>query len=123
MPANSPSTSAALEVHHTSVSDPAAEPLRAGLLDEYVTRYGDGAIEEMKRFPDALFTPEEGGAFLLLVENGVTVAGGAYKRYNAETAEFKRIWTHADHRRRGLARRVLTELEDTARSAATVASS
>jgi GNAT superfamily N-acetyltransferase len=87
-----------IEVRHMVISDPAASPLRAGLLDEYVARYGPGAVEEMNCHRDELFTPEGGGAFLLL------------------TAELKRIWTHADHRRRGLARRVLAELEATARS-------
>ena len=37
--------------------------------------------------------------------------GGAFRRYDADTAEFKRIWTHSAHRRRGLARLVLAELE------------
>jgi polar amino acid transport system permease protein len=32
-------------------------------------------------------------------------------RFDPDTAEFKRIWTHPDHRRKGLSRQVLTELE------------
>ncbi len=32
-------------------------------------------------------------------------------RYDDVTAEFKRIWTHSDLRRQGLARKVLKELE------------
>lgn len=32
-------------------------------------------------------------------------------RYDEATAEFKRIWTHGDLRRQGLARKVLKELE------------
>ncbi len=39
------------------------------------------------------------------------MTGGAYRRYDERTAELKRIWTHSAHRRRGLARRVLTVLE------------
>lgn len=39
------------------------------------------------------------------------MAGGAFRRYDEVTAELKRIWTHSAHRRRGLARRVLDELE------------
>ncbi len=34
-----------------------------------------------------------------------------FKRYDATTAELKRIWTHASQRRQGLARRVVQELE------------
>lgn len=32
-------------------------------------------------------------------------------RYDDETAEFKRVWTHSAHRRQGLAKLVLRELE------------
>ena len=51
------------------------------------------------------------GTFLVLTENGETVAGGALRRRDPDTAEVKRVWTANRHRRRGLARRVLTELE------------
>jgi GNAT superfamily N-acetyltransferase len=47
----------------------------------------------------------------VIQENGESIAGGAFRRYNATTAELKRIWTHSAHRRRGLARLVLAELE------------
>jgi GNAT superfamily N-acetyltransferase len=46
-----------------------------------------------------------------LLRNGTAVAGGAFRRYDAETAELKRIWTHSSYRRQGLARRVLEVLE------------
>jgi N-acetylglutamate synthase-like GNAT family acetyltransferase len=39
------------------------------------------------------------------------MGGGAFKYYDGETAEFKRIWTRSDLRRQGLARKVLVELE------------
>jgi ribosomal protein S18 acetylase RimI-like enzyme len=32
-------------------------------------------------------------------------------RHDERTAEMKRVWTHPDHRRQGLARRVMAELE------------
>ena len=54
---------------------------------------------------------EPDGAFLILEEDGVTVAGGAIRRYDPQTAEVKRVWTSHRHRRRGLARRVMAELE------------
>ena len=41
----------------------------------------------------------------------MAIAGGAFKRYDERTAEFKRVWTHVDLRRQGLARKVLAELE------------
>jgi ribosomal protein S18 acetylase RimI-like enzyme len=121
------STSKTIEVVATArLADPAAAPLLEGLLHEYTSRYGEGAVREFDKHPTQLFTEEHGGALLLLVEDGRTVAGGALRSFDPElavrgvlepgfpdrpTTEFKRIWTHAEHRRRGLGRRVLDELE------------
>ena len=98
-----------LEVRRVRQWDPDAAPLVAGLTHEYTSRYGPSGAEEMKR-PADVFEPPH-GQFLLLVEAGEAIAGGAFKRFDDETAELKRIWTHDRHRRRGLARRVLVELE------------
>ncbi|WP_329789215.1 GNAT family N-acetyltransferase [Lentzea sp. DG1S-22] len=103
-----------LEVRRVRQSAPEAAPLVAELTYEYTSRYGPSGAEEMQR-PADVFEPPN-GQFLLLVEGGVAVAGGAFKRYDEETAEMKRIWTHSQHRRRGLARRVLAELENEART-------
>ncbi|MFC9590489.1 GNAT family N-acetyltransferase [Streptomyces sp. NPDC056944] len=98
----------ALSVHRTTTTDPLARPLLDELAYEYTTRYG--SAHDLHRYPAAEFAPPH-GAFLLLLEQGRPVAGGAYRRYDEDTAELKRIWTHSAHRRRGLARRVLTVLE------------
>ncbi|MFF0557168.1 GNAT family N-acetyltransferase [Streptomyces sp. NPDC020472] len=98
----------ALSVHRTTTTDPLARPLLDELAYEYTTRYG--SAHDLSRYPAAEFAPPH-GAFLLLLEQGRPVAGGAYRRYDDRTAELKRIWTHSAHRRRGLARRVLTVLE------------
>jgi GNAT superfamily N-acetyltransferase len=105
----------ALTVLELPMHDPRVRPLLDELAVEYDTRYGDlfgrgAAAEELNRYPAEEFEAP-GGALLIIQENGESVAGGAYRRYDAETAEFKRIWTHSAHRRRGLARRVLAELE------------
>src|SRR4051812_30385434 len=101
-----------------------------------------GASEELTRYPVEEFLPPAGELVLLLaggsplargahrrhthprtaqgkrvflLAGGPPVAGGASRRHTAPgTAEVKRMWTAAAHRRRGLARRVLTELEDRA---------
>ncbi|GII65790.1 N-acetyltransferase [Sphaerisporangium krabiense] len=91
--------------------DPAAAPLLKDLHLEYTTRYGPN--EELNRYPDAEFAPP-GGAFLVLVEDGHTVAGGAFRRYDATTAELKRVWAHPGHRRRGLGKLVVRALEEEA---------
>ncbi|MFQ6141963.1 GNAT family N-acetyltransferase [Streptomyces sp. SID10815] len=93
------------------VSDPRVRPLLRELGDEYSARYGKDAHAELARYPDEEFTAPHGGVLLLLLEHDEPVAGGAFRRYDAGTAELKRIWTHSAHRRRGLARRVVAELE------------
>ena len=99
---------------YTTPTDPLAEPLVAQLTAEYDRRYGDyfgePAEKEMNRYPASAFAPPD-GAFVLLLRDGVPIAGGAFKRYDAQTAEFKRIWTDENHRRQGLARRIVSELE------------
>ncbi|WP_317447181.1 GNAT family N-acetyltransferase [Streptomyces collinus] len=109
--AQPPYTTPNLDVIHVAVSDPRVAPLLRGLGHEYSTRYGKDAHAEIARYPDEEFIPPFGGLLLLLLEHGEPVAGGAFRRYDADTAELKRIWTHSAHRRRGLARRVVAELE------------
>ena len=47
----------------------------------------------------------------MLERDGEIIAMGAYKPYDPQTAELKRIWTRSDLRRQGLALVVLQELE------------
>ncbi|MBY3039008.1 GNAT family N-acetyltransferase [Rhizobium laguerreae] len=100
---------------YTSPLDPRAKPLIDELIHEYDSRYGnyfnaEGAAAELNRYPPEAFAPPDGN-FLLLVREGETIGGGAFKNYDERTAEFKRIWTRSDLRRQGLAREVLVELE------------
>lgn len=102
-----------LEKLYLPLTDPRVRPLLEELAHEYAARYGNlfgDTSAEMNRYPAAEFA-EPGGALLILQEDGSSVAGGAFRRWDATTAELKRIWTHSRHRRRGLARIVLTELE------------
>src|SRR4029453_18079094 len=104
-----------LTVLDLPMHDPRVRPLLDELAVEYDTRYGDlfgrkASAEELNKYPAKEFEAPH-GALLILQENGESVAGGAFRRYDATTAELKRIWTHSAHRRRGLARRVLAELE------------
>ncbi len=100
---------------YTTPLDPRAKPLIDELTYEYDKRYGSyfsegGAAEEMNRYPVEAFAPPAGN-FLLLLRDGEAIGGGAFKQYDDQTAEFKRIWTRSDLRRQGLAVRVLVELE------------
>lgn len=92
-----------------------AQPLVEQLTAEYQNRYGDffekgGASVEMNRYPAERFAAPD-GAFILLLRDGKPIAGGAFMRCDETTAEVKRMWTDAGHRRQGLAQRVLAELE------------
>jgi polar amino acid transport system permease protein len=106
-------TAPQLTVAHVDQADLRARPLLAELAVEYSSRYGgtpDELFEELSAYPGEEFAPPHGGLIMIL-QDGESVAGGAFRRYDSRTAELKRIWTSARHRRRGLARRVLTELE------------
>jgi GNAT superfamily N-acetyltransferase len=98
------------EIRQYAVGDPEVEPLLAELAVEYEARYGSRSATELAKYPPEEFGPP-GGVLLIVREHGESVAGGAFKRYDEQTAEVKRMWTHSAHRRRGLARIVLAELE------------
>jgi len=103
---------------YTTPDDPRATPLLEALRQEYDSRYGSfydeqGAIAEINRYPAEDFVPPSGN-FVLLLRAGETIGGGAFKYYDAHTAELKRVWTRSDLRRQGLARKVLAELEQQA---------
>jgi SsuE family FMN reductase len=112
-PASGPDDDVVLRV---SPRDDVAAPLLEDLVVEYGTRYGRTTAEtQLTEVPvDDFESPD--GAFLVVVRDGQTIAGGAIRRYDAETAEVKRVWTNAQFRRQGLARRVLSELERAAAS-------
>lgn len=111
------STTRGLEVRAVRQDDPLAAPLLEELAVEYSTRYErsfDEQYEDLTTYPEECFAPPD-GALLVLLERGIPVAGGAFQRYDDHTAELKRIWTSRQHRRRGLGRIVVIELEAEAR--------
>jgi len=93
--------------------DPLAQPLLDELAVEYATRYRgtvSGVGEWLRGYPAAEFASPAGGMLVGLLGD-VPVTGGAFRRFDDDTAELKRIWTDARHRRHGYARTLLTELE------------
>lgn len=93
--------------------DPIAEPLLAELAVEYATRYGgtvDGVGRWLRGYPAAEFAAP-GGGMVMGLRDGVAVTGGAFRRFDDDTAELKRIWTDGRHRRLGYARLLLDDLE------------
>ncbi|MFU8926695.1 GNAT family N-acetyltransferase [Acinetobacter puyangensis] len=107
-----------------SVDAPEVQPLLDRLFAEYEDIYGDfferqgpAALEERKEHhnreryePAEKYLPPN-GLFIVLKRNNDVIAMGAYKRYDHETAELKRIWSHQELRKQGLAARVVKELE------------
>ncbi|MFT3816635.1 MAG: GNAT family N-acetyltransferase [Rubrivivax sp.] len=106
----------ALHFLYTTPADPLARALVDELTWEYDRRYGEfyavsGEPPEMQKYAPEVFTPAKGGNFVLLLDGGEPVSGGAFKRHGPYTAELKRVWTHSRRRRQGLAQRVVVELE------------
>ena len=99
---------------HTRPDDALAFIVLADLEREYDDRYGDlfgePAGTEIRRYPTEAFSAPR-GTFLLLLREGRPISAGAFMTIDARTVEFKRMWTHTDHRGRGLAHLVLDELE------------
>ncbi len=97
--------------------DPLAAPLLDELAIEYHARYGDLSGTEyadMRNYPAEHFAAP-GGVLVVGMSGGVPVAGGAFRRLDASTAELKRIWTSSAHRGRGYGKLVVAELERIAR--------
>ena len=128
-----------LEVRSVHLDDPLVQPLLDDLAAEYLARYSsllprEEILSEMDEYPASDFTAPHGD-LLLLLEGSTPVAGGGFRRRTepeigdvswsvaphrartddgapaVPTAELKRIWTSGAHRRRGLAKLVLAELE------------
>lgn len=106
--------SAAVDIRRVRFDDEMVAPLIDGLTAEYLVRYGENP--EMTRAVAAEFEPPA-GAFLVVVEDGVVIAGGGYRRHLDGVCEVKRMWTDEAHRRRGLAVAVLAALERDAAAA------
>ncbi len=102
-----------VELRHVRFGDPEVATVLAALAQEYERRYG--ANDELSLVDPREWDPPD-GAFVVLVENGVTVAGGALRRLSGDTCEAKRMWTAPEHRRQGYASLILDALESAGRS-------
>ena len=93
--------------------DPLAQPLLAELAVEYANRYRApvAAVSKwLRTYPAEEFVAPD-GAMLIGLRDRQPVTGGAFRRFDRETAELKRIWTDSRHRRQGYAKALLAELE------------
>ena len=89
--------------------------LLAAMVAEIVSLYGPGNATDPGFAVSAAELSPPVGAFRLVWEDGQAVACGGVKRWDAATAEIKRMYVAPAARSRGHARRLLHGLEDAAR--------
>lgn len=95
--------------------DPRALALVAAMVDEVSELYGRIDVPGAPTATPEDFSAGRGGAFLVVSEDGETVAGGGLKRLDEEACEIKRMFVVPSARGRGHASRLLQGLEDEAR--------
>jgi GNAT superfamily N-acetyltransferase len=111
-----------MNFHPVSFSHPDAVKLNDRVQREYAERYGDQG--DVTPLGAAMFEPPQ-GLYLVVYDNqGTPVATGGWRTqdenddgYADGDAEIKRMYVTPEARGRGLARLVLTALEDDARAA------
>jgi len=92
---------------------PELQPIIEGLFGEYAARYGNYFSKDAEVELNDWYLPPQ-GLFLVLERDGEIIATGAYKPFDAQTAEIKRIWTQRTLRQQGLAGRMMQTLEQRA---------
>ncbi|HBC81403.1 MAG TPA: GNAT family N-acetyltransferase, partial [Escherichia sp.] len=92
---------------------PELQPIIEGLFGEYAARYGDYFSKDAEVELNEWYLPPQ-GLFLVLERDGEIIATGAYKPFDEQTAEIKRIWTQRTLRQQGLAGRMMQALEQRA---------
>lgn len=111
--AREPIDSNELFVRPLSYQDPVVRALEAELQQEYVERYGG---HDETPVDDGQFNPPE-GLFLVGFIGSEPVASGGFRKFADGVAEIKRMYVTHHHRREGIARLMLTELESRAATA------
>ena len=101
---------------HIGPTDPRAADAVAALT-RYFAELADRLGFSPPAGPDdpAAFTPPD-GVFLLVRAGDRIVGCGGLRPWDASTGEIKRMWIDPEARGRGLARRLLAALEETARA-------
>ena len=91
--------------------DAAASALIAGLTEELARLYEEDGSGHFR--PADVLGPRSG--FVIGILGGRPVACGGYRPLGPDVAEFKRMYVEPEYRGRGLARRILVDLEARAR--------
>jgi putative acetyltransferase len=94
-----------MELIRTNSDNPDFKML-SSLFDDYLVGI-DGDESEFYAF----YNNVQLDTVLLVYENLEVVGCGAFKKFDVNTAEIKRMFVHPNHRNKGIAKFVLTELE------------
>ena len=101
------------QIESADFASPAVQALVAENLADLSARYGGTGDDTPITAAD--FTPPD-GVFLVAVADGHLIASAGWRRHGAD-AELKRMFTTAAARGRGVARRMLAAIEESAREA------
>ena len=101
-----------IQIREMSFGDPEVQKLVAEAMAELSARYGGSGDDTPLTLTD--FDPPAGRFFVAV--DGDVLVGCAGWRAHGRDAELKRMFTLASARGRGVARRLLTAIEDSARS-------
>ncbi|MCU7723651.1 GNAT family N-acetyltransferase [Actinoplanes sp. KI2] len=102
-----------IKIRMVDFADPAVQALLVDVLNELSERYGGSGDDTPIATDD--FTPPN-GAFFVADDGGRLVGCAGWRRHD-EDAELKRMFTAKSARKRGLGRRLLTAIEESARAA------
>ena len=102
-----------IKIRPARFDEPAVVALLVHVLAELADRYG-GTGDDTPVAADDFAPPN--GAFFVAAEDGELIGCAGWRRHGAE-AELKRMFTAKAARGRGLGRRLLATIEDSARAA------
>ncbi|MEU8236614.1 GNAT family N-acetyltransferase [Actinoplanes missouriensis] len=103
-----------IKIKLADFDDPDVQRLVAANLRDLSERYGGTGDDTPISGAD--FTPPN-GAFLVASLDGKLIGSAGWRRHGASDAELKRMFTLTEARGRGVARRMLAAIEESAREA------
>jgi len=84
-------------------------------LEETLAHYEESwPLHDIGEMPNK-YTPEHGGAFLVMTEEGRVIGSGGIRRLDAEACELKRFWFLPEYHGQGHAYRLFAALVEIAR--------
>jgi GNAT superfamily N-acetyltransferase len=104
-----------LEFRRADAAESPAADLVAAMVAEMVPLYGNIDVPEAPSATAQDMGPP-GGSFLVGYEDGTPICGGGVKRLPDGACEIKRMYVLPEARGRGVAKALLTALEDEARA-------